>query len=62
MSISVPEDTAQGIVDVVTTARKNDGKKKKAKAIMTVEKELPRPTIAHMLYEFLPLIDEHTDW
>lgn len=23
------------------------------------EKELPRPTIAHMLYEFLPLIDEH---
>lgn len=33
MSISVPEDTAQGIVDVVTTARKNDGKKKKAKAI-----------------------------
>ena len=23
------------------------------------EKELPRPTVAHMLYEFLPLIDEH---
>ena len=23
------------------------------------EKELPRPTIAHFLYEFLPLIDEH---
>ena len=23
------------------------------------EKELPRPTIAHLLYEFLPLIDEH---
>ena len=23
------------------------------------EKELPCPTIAHMLYEFLPLIDEH---
>jgi len=22
-------------------------------------KELPRPAIAHMLYEFLPLIDEH---
>ncbi|KAL7537556.1 hypothetical protein ACHAWF_005802 [Thalassiosira exigua] len=25
----------------------------------TQEKELPRPTIAHFLYEFLPLIDEH---
>ena len=24
-----------------------------------MEKELPRPTIAHMLYEFLPLIDKH---
>ena len=23
------------------------------------EKELPRPTVAHVLYEFLPLIDEH---
>ena len=23
------------------------------------EKELPRPTVAHMLYDFLPLIDEH---
>lgn len=23
------------------------------------EKELPRPTVAHFLYEFLPLIDEH---
>jgi hypothetical protein len=23
------------------------------------EKELPRPVQAHMLYEFLPLIDEH---
>ena len=23
------------------------------------EKELPHPTVAHMLYEFLPLIDEH---
>jgi hypothetical protein len=23
------------------------------------QKELARPTIAHMLYEFLPLIDEH---
>jgi hypothetical protein len=23
------------------------------------EKELPRPTVAHMLHEFLPLIDEH---
>lgn len=33
MSISVPEDTARGSVDVVTTARKNDGKKKKAKRI-----------------------------
>ena len=24
-----------------------------------VVKELPRPTVAHLLYEFLPLIDEH---
>ena len=24
-----------------------------------VHKELPRPTVAHFLYEFLPLIDEH---
>jgi len=23
------------------------------------EKELPRPAVAHFLYEFLPLIDEH---
>ena len=23
------------------------------------EKELPWPTVAHMLYEFLPLMDEH---
>ena len=23
------------------------------------EKQLPRPTVAHVLYEFLPLIDEH---
>ena len=23
------------------------------------EKELPCPTVAHVLYEFLPLIDEH---
>ncbi len=24
-----------------------------------VQKELPHPSVAHMLYEFLPLIDEH---
>ena len=24
-----------------------------------VHKELPRPTVAHFLYDFLPLIDEH---
>ena len=23
------------------------------------ENELPRPTVAHMIYEFLPLTDEH---
>ena len=23
------------------------------------EKQLPRPTVAHFLFEFLPLIDEH---